>query len=274
MKRALLLFVCLLLILLPSCSRKPNNDNIQTDVTELSPAFQPILQSDAQYIKPETDAQIVPEPQFTEPCDNDAVFVEQPPLLTECVLNSGLTFDDIDSTQLVLVVSDDTSAQLYCYECSDAQWSLVRELSYLPAFVGRNGVSDHHLEGDGTTPVGLFDLGFAFGNSPDPGTVLPYREITDDDYWVSDPESEYYNTWVSDTDGFDTGKSEHLADYKNSYAYSVVISYNLPDVIPYAGSAIFLHCGEAPTAGCVAVSESDMINILKWLEPGAKILIL
>ena len=139
--------------------------------------------------------------------------------------------------------------------------------------IGRNGISDNHIEGDGTTPSGFYDLGFAFGINENPGTALEYRVLTPDHYWVSDPESSYYNQWVDHTHGYDVNKAEHLCAYTHNYTYSIVIEYNMPDAVPFAGSAIFLHCGSMPTSGCVAVSENNVIDILKWLKPGAKIII-
>jgi L,D-peptidoglycan transpeptidase YkuD (ErfK/YbiS/YcfS/YnhG family) len=46
-----------------------------------------------------------------------------------------------------------------------------------------------------------------------------------------------------------------------------VIEYNTRPAVPGRGSAIFLHCGNQPTAGCVAVPESAMLDILSWLDP-------
>ena len=48
---------------------------------------------------------------------------------------------------------------------------------------------------------------------------------------------------------------------------SVGISSPIEPIVPYKGSAIFLHCmtGEY-TAGCVAVPENDMLIILNLLD--------
>ena len=49
--------------------------------------------------------------------------------------------------------------------------------------------------------------------------------------------------------------------------------YN-PEGTPHKGSAIFLHCGGTrPTGGCVAVSESSMITIMRAVRSGCKIII-
>ncbi len=61
--------------------------------------------------------------------------------------------------------------------------------------------------------------------------------------------------------------AEHLIDYSESYKYAVVINYNTEPVIKGAESAIFLHCAVGTyTAGCVAVPEDDIYEILTWLN--------
>jgi L,D-peptidoglycan transpeptidase YkuD (ErfK/YbiS/YcfS/YnhG family) len=105
---------------------------------------------------------------------------------------------------------------------------------------------------------------------------MPYRQATNDDVWVDDPNSIDYNRWVKKQD-------THAASYEmmkrddNLYKYGIVIEYNTDPVIKGNGSAIFLHIrkGEGiPTAGCVAVSEEDIIKIIGWLDPAAAPLII
>lgn len=44
--------------------------------------------------------------------------------------------------------------------------------------------------------------------------------------------------------------------------------------MPGNGSEFFLHVGTGgPTAGCVAIPESNMIKVLNKVKPGAKIVI-
>jgi hypothetical protein len=40
------------------------------------------------------------------------------------------------------------------------------------------------------------------------------------------------------------------------------------------GSGIFLHVSHhSPTAGCVSFPEADLLSVLRWMRPGARILI-
>src|SRR5581483_11475875 len=59
-----------------------------------------------------------------------------------------------------------------------------------PARVGRNGLSAHHREGDGTTPTGVYALdATVFGSRPDPGVRYRYHRIVCGDWWDEDPSS-------------------------------------------------------------------------------------
>ena len=133
--------------------------------------------------------------------------------------------------------------------------------------VGTNGVSANSREGISCTPKGLFSLGFAFGTDPLTDLSIPYRQLNENCYWVDDPASPVYNQWQETTE-INWNSAEHLIDYASSYHYAVVVNYNCDPVVPGAGSAIFLHCtaGASSTAGCIAVPDSQMWDILHWLR--------
>src|SRR3954464_14588370 len=64
------------------------------------------------------------------------------------------------------------------------------------ARVGRHGLSAHHREGDGTTPLGTFTIGpTVAGIAPDPGVKLRYHRLTCGDWWDEDPRTAAYNTF-------------------------------------------------------------------------------
>ncbi|SHH73765.1 L,D-peptidoglycan transpeptidase YkuD, ErfK/YbiS/YcfS/YnhG family [Sporobacter termitidis DSM 10068] len=171
------------------------------------------------------------------------------------------------SRQRLLVTAHGVSATIRCLEKRRGFWHFAAEPGALAGFVGRNGVSGDKREGDGRTPTGLYPLGAAFGVREKPDTRMPYRRITPQSYWVDDPLSPYYNTWVEAPGGGDWRGAEHLLDYPDSYAWAVVVEYNMENIIPGKGSAVFLHCGTRPTSGCIAVDEPGLLRILKWLDP-------
>ncbi|MBQ4369992.1 MAG: L,D-transpeptidase family protein [Oscillospiraceae bacterium] len=186
---------------------------------------------------------------------------------------SGLSLEDIKGGQLVIVVSSGSDAQLCAYQ-KNAEGVWESRFEEISAHVGRNGVSADKVEGDKKTPAGLFFLGHAFGAEEAPETALEYRRITADSYWVDDSSSKYYNQWVEGISDKDWNSAGHLADYPEQYALAVVIEYNTSDTVKGAGSAIFLHCGNGATVGCVSVSHQDMLSLLGWLKPDEKPMIL
>ncbi|HTT58671.1 MAG TPA: L,D-transpeptidase family protein [Acidimicrobiales bacterium] len=142
----------------------------------------------------------------------------------------------------------------------------VQEFPAVVAFVGVNGVRPTR-EGLGRTPVGVFTLTQAFGNEPNDGTRLPYTYVGPDDWWDENPASANYNRLVRSAVS-PGGDSENLYYSGHVYAHAVVINYNTDPVVKGAGSGFFLHISSgAPTEGCVAIPEANLIQIMRWLEP-------
>lgn len=164
-------------------------------------------------------------------------------------------------SQLVIVQSNGTRATVTMHELQDGVWT---EILRTDGFVGSKGVGEAS-EYTSATPQGTFPLYFAFGINPNPGTKVPYLQVDEYDYWVGDSSSPLYNQYAradSDTD-WDKSESEKIIDYPSAYGYCLFIGYNIEGT-PHMGSCYFLHCSNGkPTAGCVSVSESDMVFILR-----------
>lgn len=186
--------------------------------------------------------------------------------MNDILKKGGYTSNDIgNARQLITVVSDDCQCEVSAFELSDNKWYECYSSS---GIVGKDGVSKSSSENNSCTPKGVFDLGFAFGTEPLEWLSIEYRQINENCYWVDDPESELYNQWVESNE-VTWNSAEHLIEYPESYKYAVSINYNMNPVVPYAGSAIFLHCDNENynyTAGCIAIDESNMLDILKWLN--------
>ncbi|MDD6175410.1 MAG: L,D-transpeptidase family protein [Firmicutes bacterium] len=152
----------------------------------------------------------------------------------------------------------------------DGNWS---EVFATDCYIGKNGVTADKEEGDGKTPVGAYSFGMAFGRADDPGSVIPYHKLEKNDFWVDDPNSKYYNQFVNtDTTEKDWFSAEHLITV-SVYQYALSIGYNTEN-IPGKGSAIFLHCLTAgSTGGCVALPEELVVQLLRTLDAGSRIVI-
>ena len=131
------------------------------------------------------------------------------------------------------------------------------------AYVGLNGLGKQR-EGDVKTPKGTFRLTEGFGIKENPGLKgLKYTKLNRYLYWSG--EMGTYNTMVdSRVLGHAPSNSEHLLYCNPEYNYALNINYNRKHIYK-KGSGIFLHCMGAKTYthGCVAVSEINMIRIMK-----------
>jgi L,D-peptidoglycan transpeptidase YkuD (ErfK/YbiS/YcfS/YnhG family) len=181
-----------------------------------------------------------------------------------------------ESEQLIFATNRNSSSFLvtiHAVERDNGIWHLV-----FPAFTGSIGEMgfasiDDKREGDGKSPSGIFPLGIAFGYDPSVVTKMPYRQATDDDFWVDDVNSEDYNKWVRGEPN--AASWEKMKRDDDQYKYGVVIEYNMHPIVKGKGSAIFLHVwndGDS-TLGCVSMPEEMILEILGWLDPAKKPLI-
>ncbi len=136
--------------------------------------------------------------------------------------------------------------------------------------LGRSGINTKKREGDGATPTGRFPLRrvlYRADRGPAPKTSLTLGTIAPDDGWCDAPEDTHYNQPVHLPY---PASAESMWRDDGLYDVVVVIGHNDDPVIAGAGSAIFMHVatdtGE-PTAGCVALTLADLLEILKLAGP-------
>lgn len=146
------------------------------------------------------------------------------------------------------------------------------------ALIGRNGTTYTKKEGDGKTPLGIFELGIVFGKHHRKDIVLDesmkYVKINNNLYWVDDINSKYYNQLVDITKvNAHWNSAEHLIEYIIQYEYAIEIKTN-PKNIPGNGSAIFIHCSNGKeTAGCIAIEKEKMIELLSKIDKKTKVIV-
>ena len=171
---------------------------------------------------------------------------------------------DADQLFVVAAVGKTTAYVSMHQKDENGKWE---QIISTPGYIGKNGIGKEK-EGDSKTPVGVFRFTDAFGIAGDPGCAIPYKKVTDDDYWSGDQRDGYmYNKMVSikDYPDLDVESSEHIKDYTVPYQYCLNISYN-EDGEAGLGSAIFLHCfsSDKPyTGGCVAIPQDKMITVMR-----------
>ena len=140
--------------------------------------------------------------------------------------------------------------------------------------IGPAGIAPKLREGDGITPLGVFDLREVFyrpDRVPMLFTSLPLWRIEADDGWCDAPQDENYNRLVKLPYA---ASAENLWRDDHVYDIVVVIGFNDDPVYAGKGSAIFLHLAKPdypPTAGCVALAEADLRAALEQFQPGDKI---
>ncbi len=167
-------------------------------------------------------------------------------------------------SSLIFVKCLENSAAVveYYLPGGDGSWELDRSAD---AYIGKNGIGKT-VEGDLRTPEGEFGVRSAFGVKPDPGTALPYLQVSDTTV-ACDGEGPFYNQIVDESI---TGPcpGERMSELVPEYNYGMALDYNPDNVYPL-GSAIFFHCQgrKSWTGGCVAVDEGMMKHILLTCGP-------
>jgi L,D-peptidoglycan transpeptidase YkuD (ErfK/YbiS/YcfS/YnhG family) len=144
----------------------------------------------------------------------------------------------------------------------------------LPCALGRSGVTRRKREGDGASPAGTWPLRHVLYR-PDridrPVTKLAVQAISPADGWCDDPADPAYNRPVQLPYG---ASAEALWRDDGLYDVVVVLGYNDDPPRAGLGSAIFFHLATsdlAPTAGCIAVNRTGMLQLLSRCGPGTRL---
>lgn len=204
----------------------------------------------------------------------------------------AFSLEAVPRRQLIVSVTEswaDSRATLFRFGFNNGQWIMVGK--GLPAVVGERGLAwdpavqprdpgdPVKKEGDRRAPAGIFPLTMVMGtaSAPPPGVTLPFRSIETGTHCVDDAGSGYYNRIVDEKElpapATELWKSsERMWEVPDLYRLLVVVGYNVRDPQPGNGSCIFMHIRRdtgAPTAGCTALAEDDLAELVAWLRPEA-----
>ncbi|WP_026357277.1 L,D-transpeptidase [Mycobacterium sp. 141] len=180
-----------------------------------------------------------------------------------------------NATQVISVVGvGGSKAMMDVYQRGPTGWQAVA--AGIPASIGANGMAAETHDGNMATPMGIFTLDFAFGTAPNPGGGLQYVQIADNNHWWDgDVNSPTYNTMQVCQKAqcpFNTDPASGTENLNiSAYKHAVVMGVNKARV-PGNGGAFFVHTTDGgPTAGCVAIDDGKLVQIMQWLRPGALI---
>ena len=197
------------------------------------------------------------------------------------------------SRQLVIVTTADWNAvngQLSSYERTALDKPWRRLTKNVPIVVGQKGLgwgrgvhgapgalasaSDPlKKEGDNKAPAGVFRLSGAFGYAAprDIGSMrLTYVQTIPTLQCVDDPRSTRYNqTLDATTVKVDWQSAEQMRRDDVLYKWGIFVDHNPQPAVAGDGSCIFLHVWhgrDRGTAGCTAMPETAIRELLRWLD--------
>lgn len=140
--------------------------------------------------------------------------------------------------------------------------------------LGKGGIGIGKIEGDGKTPLATMHVMFGFyrpGRWPMMARSSWLLPVSSSLGWCDAPHDRNYNLAVMRPY---PASHEMLARDDGLYDCVIVLNWNLKPRMRNRGSAIFLHIarpGMVPTEGCIAVSKTGMMQLLKVLKPGMRI---
>lgn len=140
--------------------------------------------------------------------------------------------------------------------------------------IGKNGITNNKVEGDGCTPSGKYLIKEIYYRKDK--VLLPKLNfkafaIKEKFGWCDDSSSEYYNKFIN----FPFKKSAETL-FRNDSIYDIccVINYNQNPIVKDKGSAIFLHIARKnypSTEGCLALKKEDLIFLLTKISSATPI---
>ena len=150
--------------------------------------------------------------------------------------------------------------------------TLIIDEFKLRCCIGKKGLNSNKIEGDYSTPKGLFSLRklyFRKDRIGIPRCKISKKVIKRDMAWCDDPKHKKYNEEINTRN---KNLQENLYRKDHKYDYIISISHNERKT-PGKGSAVFIHLTDnyKPTAGCVALKKKDFEILLKLIDKKTKI---
>lgn len=178
-------------------------------------------------------------------------------------LNLGFNPDSFklpaDAKVLIVVEGlENSKCKVYAFEKTSDKWEGIFAVD---GVMGRNGMNNYRKEGDGTTPIGVWQMDTPFGQK-DAQEGFPANYIKVDETYVW---TDTTNRLVKDETQALTGERVGKSNYAGYYDYVINAGYN-KNAYPKKGNALFLHCLGTYTngsSGCVQIPTDKMIEVMK-----------
>ena len=143
----------------------------------------------------------------------------------------------------------------------------------LKCCIGKNGVKKQKIEGDNSTPKGIFTIGTFYYRKDrviKPFTNLKTKVIKSNIGWCNDAKNKSYNKEIKIKK---TVSHEKLFRKDHKYDYLIVINYNIKRTLPGKGSAIFIHLTKnyKSTAGCIAIKKKHFLKLAELINKKTRI---
>ncbi len=212
-------------------------------------------------------------------------------LFSGLLIHSAIGFEISPQTKQVLVGTtsgwDSSNVSLTLYEKKFGKWKKVN--SSWKARLGRSGLAwgrglnpvpqgaRAKKEGDWCAPAGVFKIGigaWGYASSIRKNDNLQYVQITTRDMWYEDTSSPLYNQYrrLDHEPRTQAEKKAQMRQGDHAHSLKLFIAHNAaPNAIAGKGSSIFFHIwrggGSKATAGCTAMSEGNLKNMIARIDP-------
>lgn len=144
-----------------------------------------------------------------------------------------------------------------------------------PCSVGKGGISNHKVEGDGATPRGTHTIvGMLYRPDRIAQPTHWAQPIGLNDLWSDDPSDAAYNQMVRAPYPY---SHEKLRRADRLYDLVLLTDWNWPNATKNRGSAIFIHRWRKPghpTEGCIGLRPMDLHWITQRMSPESRLIVL
>ena len=122
---------------------------------------------------------------------------------------------------------------------------------------------------------GVYRLDSAFGLESDPGSLVSYRQLSQKDYWITDPEDEDFGTiYAAGEEGPGTKEAVRLGEMKAFSNYGMILK---PETEGDAYPALVVNCQQASTEddtfSGIQLSQSHVRMLIQSIDQDTRIMI-